>query len=351
MRRGFRYPIGWDAPFYVWRANAVGVDGLARLGTVRSGSPLLLGVLMQATRQNALTLVAVVPAVLAGLAGLGAAVMVRASLEIEARWVPVIGILAWAAFVDIGILQGHLDNALNVALVLCGLAAALALVRAGRGAVAVGMLLAAAGIAEWPFYVFAVAVLAAGVALFVWVSAREGESPRDAGFLPGLAFGVGGSALVTGLTFLGIPAVGGVGAGIADPATRALLRQRFFERLHDTVRYWAFPLGVAGGVIAVRHPVSGAANAARRLFLCLMVAWTALTLVAGIAQWLGAPVAGGRLTSYFFVPPILTGVLVWWLARRAGDSLRSEALSAPAISGHAGTQIRSAQRSIAPRAA
>src|SRR5207249_11340766 len=124
--------------------------------------------------------------------------------------------------------------------------------------------------------------------------------------------------------------------GIADPATRALLRQRFFERLHDTVRYWAFPLGVAGGVIAVRHPVSGAANAARRLFLCLMVAWTALTLVAGIAQWLGAPVAGGRLTSYFFVPPILTGVLMWWLARRAGDSLRPRAGATVAVATAAG---------------
>jgi len=35
-----------------------------------------------------------VPAILAGVVGLGAAVMVRSSLEIEAKWVPVIGILA-----------------------------------------------------------------------------------------------------------------------------------------------------------------------------------------------------------------------------------------------------------------
>src|SRR5207245_562107 len=114
---------------------------------------------------------------------------------------------------------------------------------------------------------------------------------------------------------------------------------RFIERVHDTVRYWAFPLGAAGGVIAARHPLSGAANVARRLFLCLMVAWTALTVVAGIAQWLGAPVAGGRLTSYFFVPPILTGLLVWWLARRAGALLRPRAGATVAAATAAGIAV------------
>lgn len=321
VRRGFVYPIGWDAPFYVWRANAVGVDGLSRLGTVRSGSPLLLAVLMQATRQNALTLVAVVPAVLAGAAGLGAAVMVRASLEIEAKWVPVIGILAWAAFVDIGIMQGHLDNALNVALVLCGLGAALAAMRGGKGALAVGLLLAAAGVAEWPFYMFAAAILVVALALYLAMSVRSSDHRP----VWQLGAAVGGSALVTGLTFLGIPTVGGVGAGIADPATRALLRQRFIERLHDTARYWAFPLAIAGGVIAAQTQVTQSARAARRLFLCLMVSWTAMTIVAGIAQWLGAPVAGGRLTSYFFVVPILTGIFVWWLARWVGERVRPRA--------------------------
>jgi hypothetical protein len=331
VRRGFDYPIGWDSPFYVWRANAVGLDGLTRLGTVRSGSPLLLAVLMQATHQNALTLVAVVPAVLAGVVGLGTAVMVRSSLEIEARWVPVIGILAWAAFVDIGIMQGHLDNALNVALVMCGLAAAVALVRGGRGAVSAGLLLAAAGVAEWPFFVFGAAILVGGLVLFAIVASRA-EGGFDAVRAPLWRLGIAvlASGVITGLTFLGIPSVGGVGAGIADPATRALLQQRFIERLHDTVRYWAFPLALAGGVLAAREPVSKPARAARALFLCVMVSWTVMTIVAGLAQWAGAPVAGGRLTSYFFVAPILTGVLVWWLARRAADRIRPRAGAAVA---------------------
>ena len=142
-----------------------------------------------------------------------------------------------------------------------------------------------------------------------------------------LGVAVGASAVVTALTFLGIPAVGGVGAGIADPATRALLRQRFIERLHD----YGAVLGVPAGHRRRDRDRGADAGVAvggaprRRLFLCLMVSWTALTIVAGIAQWLGAPVAGGRLTSYFFVVPILTGVLVWWLARRAAGWARPRA--------------------------
>jgi hypothetical protein len=325
VHRGFRYPIGWDASFYVWRANAVGVDGLARIGAVRAGSPLLLAVLMQTSRQNALTLVAVVPAVLAGVVGLGAAVMVRAALDLKAVWVPVLGILAWAAFVDVGILGGHFDNALNVALVMCGLAAAVVALRGGRGAVAAGVLLAAAGVAEWPFFVFAACILAGALLLFAVLTARATGGPIDLRRVAGVAIALGAAGAVTALTFLAIPAVGGVGAGIADPATRALLRRRFIERVQDWARYLAFPLAIAGGIVAAREPVSGVTATARRMFLCLMVSWTALTVMAGLAQLAGVPVAGGRLTSYFFVVPILTGVLVWWMARRAGEWARPRA--------------------------
>jgi hypothetical protein len=332
VRRGFQYPIAWDAPTYVFRVNAIGIDGLSRLGTVRSASPLLLATLMQVTRQNAMTLVAVMPAVFAGVAGLGAAVMTRASLEIEAPWVPVIGVLTWAAFFDVGIIQQHLDNALNVALVLSGLGAAVVTIRWHRGATAVGILLAAAGVAEWTFYAFGACVLAGGLALFV-VTTRTGKAPADRPPILGLGAAIGGSAVLTALTFLSIPVVGGVGADIAQPAVRAMLRQRFIQRLHHTSLLRAVPLTVAGVVVAARARVSQRAVPARRLFLCLMASWTALTIVAGFAQWLGAPTAGRRLTSYFFVVPILTGVFVWWLGGRVETLLRPRAGAAVATVG------------------
>src|SRR5207302_1853877 len=86
VRRGFHYPVGWDAPYYVWRANEVGFDGLARIGGVRSASPLLMTILMEATRQSAFTVVSLVPPILAGIAGLGSAVMVRAALAVDTIW-------------------------------------------------------------------------------------------------------------------------------------------------------------------------------------------------------------------------------------------------------------------------
>src|SRR5207247_8449517 len=57
--RHYAYPIGWDSPQYVWRAAAVTVDGLDRIGGIRAGSPLLVGVLMQVTGQNGFTMVAI----------------------------------------------------------------------------------------------------------------------------------------------------------------------------------------------------------------------------------------------------------------------------------------------------
>ena len=330
VHRGFRYPIAWDAPTYVYRVNEVGFDGLSRLGAVRSGSPLLLATLMQVTRQNAMTLVAVAPAVFAGVAGLGAAVMVRASLETKAVWVPVIGILAWVAFVDVGIIQQHLDNSLNVALVLGGLGAAIASMHWNRGAVAVGILLAAAGVAEWTFYAFAACTLAGALVLFAVTTARESGARVALAPVRGPAIALGGSAVVTALTFLAIPVVRGVGVAIGSPTVRGMLRQRFFERLHDAERYLAFPLAAAGAFVAARAPVSRAAVPARRLFLCLMASWAALTVVAGLAQWFGLPTAGGRLSSYFFVVPILTGVFVWWLARRTETFVRPRAGTAAA---------------------
>jgi hypothetical protein len=125
-RNGYRFPIGWDSPYYVWRVNAVTLDGLSRIGAIRAGAPLLLAVLMRATGQNALTMVAIVPAVLTGLVGVSAAAMVRAAGGMRAVWLPVVAFLTWAAFGNIGMIGGHLDNLLNASLVMGAFAAAVA---------------------------------------------------------------------------------------------------------------------------------------------------------------------------------------------------------------------------------
>ncbi|HEX8098568.1 MAG TPA: hypothetical protein VF660_00015, partial [Actinomycetota bacterium] len=80
FRRGLHYPLGWDAPFYIWRAELVSLEGLAGNGVVRSASPLLLAVLSRMTGQSAWTLVALLPPIMASVASLGGAAMARAAL-------------------------------------------------------------------------------------------------------------------------------------------------------------------------------------------------------------------------------------------------------------------------------
>jgi hypothetical protein len=311
--RHAHYPLGWDAPAYVARINTVALEGLETFGTIRAASPLLFSVLMKGTGQNAFTLVAIVPAVLAGVIAVGAAALAAAGLGISPAWTPVIGFLAWAGFGFNGMINLHLDNLVNAALVLPAFAGLVAYQAGGRGLVAVAILLMAAGLAHWPFFVFAAAVYTGAVLLFIlpWPrSDRPERSPvRTAARL--LA-PVGVSGAFVGLTFLGVPESGWVGARLGKLSDQ--LRTRFLDRLGDPFRYYAVPLAALGAVAAatVRDVPS---RTARRLFLALMVSWIGATIAGGVAQWLGFPSAGARLLHYLFAVPILTGVLVWVAAR------------------------------------
>jgi hypothetical protein len=312
----YRYPLGWDAMLYVWRARAIPVDGLARVGAVRAGFPLLTAVLGTITRQNAFTLVAVLPPVLAGVAGLAAAALVRATFRISVWWVPVIGILTWTAFGTNEIPLHHFDNLLNVALVLAGFATALAFVAGGRGLIAATALFMAAGLAHWPFYLFAMAVFVGGVILFAWWEAGSaGLRPLASGPAGRLLATAGASGAFVGVTLLALPVTGWAGARPGPLAD--LLKERILARLDDPQRFLAVPLAALGAVAVLRRPPQGTDPRARRLFLSLMAAWAGTTVLAMLAQVAGAPTAGARVLSYFFPLSILTGVLAWWVWRRA----------------------------------
>jgi hypothetical protein len=318
VRKGYRFPVGWDAPFYVWRINAVTFDGLARIGAIRAATPLVFASLMRATGQNSLTMVAIVPAVLCALVGLSGAAMARVASGMRAMWVPVVALLTWTAFGDIGIVNGHLDNLLNAAFIVGGFAAACAFAGSRRGVVAVAVLFMAAALAEWPFYAFAMGVFLVGLALFCVPVLLRREGLREPLPLVGPLLGATAVSVVfTGLTFLAVPTLGGIGVRVNRPGSRAILRRRFIDRLHQTIRYWAFPLAGMGAFLLARPPRAGGRRPARTLFLCLMAAWMLTTIVAGAAQLAGVPVAGGRLLSFLFAVPILTGVFVSLVATGA----------------------------------
>jgi hypothetical protein len=323
VTRDLRLPLGWDAAAYVARANEVAADGLDRFGAIRAASPLLLTVLMRITGENGFTLVAVVPPLLAAVAALGAAAMVRSALGIGAAWIPIIGFLAWAAFGENGMMNVHLDNLTNAALLLPGLATVLASVAGGRGRVAATLLFMGAGLAHWPFYVFGMVVFGSALLAFAFPVAGE-EGSKRLRAATRLAAPIGTSGLFVGLTFLWLPGSGWVGARLG--ALGDLLRERFLGRLPDPDRYYAVPLAAGGAAVSLRAAARSARWGAARLFACLMGAWVLATIVGGIAQFAGIPTAGARLLHFLFPIPILAGVFVWWLARRI--SRRRSALAA-----------------------
>jgi hypothetical protein len=320
VTEGFRYPLGWDAMTYISRSSAVTFDGLERLGAVRAGGPLVVAILMSTTRENSLTLLAVLPVVLAGTVSLAGAALVRAGLGIRLVWVPVIGILTWTAFGFNGMLNVHLDNLLNAALVLSAFAAAVASFSHGRGAVAVALLLAAAGLAHWPFYTIAVLVLGSAVVLAAgWVPGPWRRQSLPAAPARRILLAAAASAAVTGATFLFPAASGWRGVRLFRLADE--LRLRFLRRIGEEYRYPTIVLGVLGAVGAARAPCPPAREPARRVFLWLMASWGILTAVGMVAQAAGLPAAGARLLFYLFPATLLTGVAVWWLAGRIRAAL------------------------------
>ena len=311
FRHDYRYPLGWDSPFYVWRANLVSLDGLEWNGLVRSASPVLLAVLARLTGQNTWTLVALVPAILAGIASLGGVAMARAGLGLPIRWIPVVGLLLWLAFGYAGMVWEQFDNVLNSALVLSGFAAALAFVAWGRGAIAAALLFVTAGFAHWQFYLFAMAIFALAVLLFGRNDLRGAVAGKRGSLnqVGPLLAAAGVSGVAVGLGFLIAqfsPTVGPRFVGLGD-----LLRDRFLRRAAEPDRYVAIPLAVAGGVLAFRSSPPAPSRTARDLFLWLAVVWTGLTALGAAAQAAGVPTAGLRLLHFLFPATLLAGVFLW----------------------------------------
>jgi hypothetical protein len=318
----FRYPMGWDAPTIVGRAQLVAAYGIDRFGAIRAGVPLLQTVLHGVTGQDAFTLVVVSPAVILGIAALGGAALACSAVRMRIWWLPVVGVLVWVAFGENGMLNLHLDNLLNASLVLPGFAAALGFAVWRRGALAAAILFAAAGLAHWPFWVFAMAIFGAAlVATFVW--ARRTDPADPAGTLRGIAPLAGSIALSGALvasTFLWVSPSGWTGARLRQ--LRHQLRTRFFDSLRDTTRFYALPTAALGAWGTARSRPAPPRHRGWRFFLCLMGAWVLVTLVGGIAQALGFPTAGAREIHYFFPATILTAVAVWWVARWLGARWR-----------------------------
>ena len=328
--RHFSLPLGWDTPWYVWRADFVGHVGIGPLDTAaRPGHALLSSVLTSLTGLSALRLEVVLPFVLVAVLPLAVGALVAEGSGHEWwRWA------AGAAVsgVTIGTTRLVGENVSNLMNVLFVAVAFLLLIRfaaVGRGFVGAVLLALGASMAHWLF--MAVFALVAGawfvLALPASVRARRagvGLWRTESGAL------AGATAMATAATAALIYPVLG-----STFRTREIgeSKSRFLPKLGEdfgAMQAWAvLPAAAAGAVALARPPAAdrGFATPALGPFLRMLAAWTAVCGAGMVVAWVTLAAPPHRFLGLLVAVPVAVGLAaaVWtagrWVARRGGRAL------------------------------
>jgi hypothetical protein len=296
-----RYPLGPDAPVYLWWTRLTGIDGLSAVE--RPGVPALTLVLQETLGLSVVQATAAIEVVLGTGIGLASAALVRRSTS------------AWGAALA-GLLAGTFAVHLAAGYVATLITAA-ALVAAGtllddprrRAVVLAAFVLAGGGLAHPQFLVLGIAILLVAGAT-AWRTDRT-EAVRIAGAAVG-----GGALLGLGLLAVrpGAPPLDvdtSKDAFLRRAGLDAELRSAYLDRfVHRWTRYmqWvSVPLGIAGFG-------AGRGNPGR-----ILRAWFVVTFVgvagALVTGWLPAD----RFVTFGFAVPILAALGLMWVWRRLED--------------------------------
>lgn len=293
--RGYRLPVGFDAPWYVWRASFVAGHGLGAIGTAaRPGSEVVAALAGAVTGRSQVELAVLLPPVLAGAFGLALGALAVFGLG-SWRWL--------TAATTGGILLGATrlvdENVATLLFLVVALAALVPLVSlsasGGQGpglrgdALAWGsaLLLVAAGLAHWLFLAVLLVILAIAAAL-LWPASRR---QRAAG-LPLLRTATGVLA-GAGAVAAGAMAVM-IGAVLRAPVDTIEVREdpaRFLPKLGTDARRLALPVLAPVAVVGAtllghdvrsipRRALDANRSLPRELVLgWLLGAWAAVSIV------------------------------------------------------------------------
>jgi hypothetical protein len=298
LARGARFPLGPDAPVYLWWTRLAGVDGLSAVE--RPGVPALTLVLQDTLGLSVVQATAAIEVVLGTGIGLASAALVRRSTT------------PWGATLA-GLLAGTFAVHLAAGYVATLITAA-ALLAAGtllddqrlRAAVLAALVLGGGGLAHPDFLLLSIAILlvAAGTA---WRSERV-EALRMA------AAAIGGGALL-GLGLLasrpGAPRIdvdtskdaflrrAGLGAEL-----RSAYLDRFVHRWTRYVQWLSVPLAIVGFG-------AGHGNPGR-----ILRAWFVVTFVGVVAALVTGWLPPDRFVTFGFAAPILAALGLMWAWRR-----------------------------------
>jgi hypothetical protein len=303
----YPFPIGPDAPVYLWWTQLAGHDGLSAVA--RPGVPTL-ALVMEGTLHVSLSaaMAALECALGVGL-GLAAAALARTMRvrrevdlwEERVTWL-LVGTLTGTFAVHLA--AGYLAN-LALAELFVAMASALAVARR-RATVGAALLLGAAGLADPPFLLVGLVILMIA-ATMAWGQDRQ-ELARIAGATAGglIVLGAGWLALLAGPAPLSV--VTSRDGFLKEAGLTGTLRGAYWYRfVHRWTRYveWAsIPVAAFG--------VREAMGFVRRFLL----AWGAVT-VAGVAAGLATGLfPADRFITFGFVVPILSafGLIRLWRA-------------------------------------
>ncbi|MEX0755553.1 MAG: hypothetical protein WD556_10645 [Actinomycetota bacterium] len=309
VANGFSFPLGPDAPVYLWWTRIAGFEGISAAGE-RPGVPALL---LELAGSTGLPLTAVVAGleVAAGTAiGVCAATLVRVRIRSRLTWA-LAGALTGVFTVHL--VAGYLANLIFT---IGFLTAAVCLAaRTRRGAWAAAGVLGATGLAH-PYFFLVGAVVLVVTAFLAWRDVRRAPADRDTATDDGdhdpgeprrIATALLGAGALVGIGMLstlwgprppdvetsrdGFLRRAGLGAELASA-----YRERFVDRWARYVQWASLPLAVLG-VGRVRGFVAR-----------FLLAWSAVT-VAGVLFALATGwFPPDRFVTFGFAIPILAAL-------------------------------------------
>jgi hypothetical protein len=348
--RGFRFPVGADAPVYLWWSRLAGPEGLSAVGN-RPGATALTLVLGG-------TLGLTQPAVLAGLgaalgtsAGLAAGALFDANARRPGRTAVFVVAAVLVGTFAVHLADGYFANLAFAALFLA--AAALLARRTRAGTAAAGLVLGAAGLAHPLFWLVGAAILAL-TALMALLRGRGRGEPRDGRDITReegraevrrIAAGLGGGALVAGAGLLAL--LPGPAPLAVDTSKDAFLRRAGLgsalraDYLDRFARHWArFALPLSVPVAAVGSWRAGG-------FLGRFLRAWGIVMVVGVAAGLATGLFPAvRFLSFGYVLPLGVAAALpalWMWLRRRGRVLAGllvAAVLAAMVGGPAITWLR-----------
>ena len=150
--RGFRLPLGFDASWYIWRANFASGNEIGPLRTAaRPGHELLSAVLGSLSGLSQFQLAVVLPFTLAAMFALAMAALSSVCLGEDTRRYVITVAVAGTLLGTTRLVGENLANLLNLLLIVAALAALCRLLSGERGFSAAVVLLVASGLAHWLF--------------------------------------------------------------------------------------------------------------------------------------------------------------------------------------------------------